>query len=58
MHCNYFLGFHKETGGIVAVKQIDLFDKSPRVIEALNRESKMLKYMNHPNIVSPKLNSN
>lgn len=53
MHCNYFLGFHKETGGIVAVKQIDLFDKSPRVIEALNRESKMLKYMNHPNIVSP-----
>jgi serine/threonine protein kinase len=44
-------GFHKETGGIVAVKQIDLFDKSPRVIEALNRESKMLKYMNHPNII-------
>jgi serine/threonine protein kinase len=46
------LGFHKETGNVVAIKAVAYTDKSAHHKKALKREVQMMKYMSHPNIVS------
>jgi serine/threonine protein kinase len=51
IRCLVYLGFHKESGTIVAIKAINYINKPQTYKRALHREVDMMKYMNHPNII-------